>query len=277
MKKRKEPLKVITISSGKGGVGKTNVSANLAVALARLGMNVIVLDADLGLGNLDVLLGLAPRFNFGHVIRGEKTLEEIIVEGPDGIRIIPAASGIQELTTLDASQKINLFSQVEHLGDKVDIMLIDTAAGISHNVLFFNLVAGEKIIVANPEPTSIIDAYALMKVLHLKHGEKRFNLLVNQARSKEEALEVYRNITVVSDKYLNVSLDYLGYIPYDENLPKAVRQQKAVLDVFPKSPASKSFMKLAEVVREFPPSEFNDNLQFFIGEDENSVMERKPV
>ncbi len=275
--KRKDPLKVITISSGKGGVGKTNVSANLAVALAKQGSSVIVLDADLGLGNLDVLLGLAPRFNFGHVIRGEMDLEDIIVKGPSGVRIIPAASGVQELTTLDASQKINLFSQVENLGDKVDIMIIDTAAGISHNVLFFNLVAGEKIIVANPEPTSIIDAYALMKVLHLKHGEKRFNLLVNQARSKEEGLEVYRNITVVSDKYLNVSLDYLGHIPFDENLPKAVRQQKAVLELFPKSTASKSFMTLAEVVRDFPPSEFNDNLQFFIGEDEDSVMERNPV
>ncbi|MEE8574143.1 MAG: AAA family ATPase, partial [Thermodesulfobacteriota bacterium] len=159
---KNERMKVITISSGKGGVGKTNVVANTAVALAKLGKSVIVLDADLGLGNLDILLGLAPKYNFGHVVRGEKTMDEIIVTGPAGIKIIPAASGIQELTTLSPEQKINLFSQLESLDTKIDIMLIDTAAGISQNVLFFNLVASEKIIVASPEPTSIVDAYALM-------------------------------------------------------------------------------------------------------------------
>ena len=268
---KKDPLKVISISSGKGGVGKTNVVANLAVALADRGKKVVVLDADLGLGNLDVLLGLAPRYNFSHVVSNQKSLEEIIVEGPSGIKIIPAASGIQELTTLSAAQKINLFSQVENLEDNIDIMLIDTAAGISHNVLFFNLVASEKIVVVNPEPTSIIDAYALMKVLHKNHGEKRFRLLVNQARDSKDALEVYKNITVVSDKYLNVSIDYLGFIPYDENLPKSVRKQKPIIQSAPSSKASKAFVELAATVAKFPPSELNDNLQFFVDNPDYTV------
>jgi flagellar biosynthesis protein FlhG len=262
---KKDLMKVITISSGKGGVGKTNVVANLACALARLGKEVVVLDADLGLGNLDVLLGLTAQYNFGHVVRGEKTMSEIMIKGPHGIRIIPAASGVQELTSLTTEQKMNLFSQLEYLDGKIDVMLIDNGAGISQNVLFFNLVAGEKIVVATPEPTSIIDAYALMKVLHLRHGEKGFKLLVNQARTDREGIEVYKNITAVADRYLNISIDYLGAIPYDENVPKAVREQRAILECQPNSPASKGFKLLAETVVKLPPSELKDNVQFFMG------------
>ncbi len=275
---KKAPLKVITISSGKGGVGKTNVSANLAVSLAKTGKRVILLDADLGLGNLDVILGLSPKYNFAHVVRGEMDLEDIVVEGPMGIKIIPAASGIQELTNLTAAQKVNLFTQVEALHGGIDMLLIDTGAGISNNVLFFNLVAGDKIIVACPEPTSIVDAYALMKVLHLKYGEKRFNLLVNMAENGGEGLEVYKNLTAVADKYLNISLDYLGYVPRDKKIPLSVRAQKPVSVLYPESEAAKSFMKLARVVNNFPPSDFNDNLHIFPTEEETEglIGEQKP-
>ncbi|MBI5328538.1 MAG: MinD/ParA family protein [Deltaproteobacteria bacterium] len=257
--------KVIAITSGKGGVGKTNVVANLAVSFAMMGKKVFVLDADLGLGNLDILLGLAPRFTLAHVLNGVKKIDDVIVNGPKGIRILPAASGIQELTHLGTEEKVNLFGQIESLGDSIDIMLIDTAAGISQNVLFFNMVSNEIIVVASPEPTSVIDAYALMKVLHLRHGEKRFKLLVNFAKNKSEGLEVYKNLSMVAGRYLNISIDYLGFIPLDENLPKAVREQKAIVEIFPDSKSAKAFNDMAKVVDDFPPSEPKDNIQFFVG------------
>ncbi|MBI5599087.1 MAG: MinD/ParA family protein [Deltaproteobacteria bacterium] len=262
---KRNPPNVIAITSGKGGVGKTNVVANLAVSLAMMDMKVLVLDADLGLGNLDVLLGLTPRFNLGHLLRGERTLDEVVIRGPKGIRILPAASGINELTSLGPAEKLSLFTQIEGFGDDVDIMLIDTAAGISQNVLFFNIAARETIVVASPEPTSIVDAYALMKVLHLKHGEKRFRLLINSVRNSKEGLEVYKHISRVALRYLSVSMDYLGFIPFDEFLPKAVRGQMALVELFPDSRAAKAFRDLAGVVRELPPSEPKDNVQFFLG------------
>ena len=270
-------LKVIAVSSGKGGVGKTNVVANLAIALAKIGKKVIILDADLGLGNLDVLLGLAPKYNFSHVLSGEKTMDEIIIKGPEGISIIPAASGLQELTTLTTEQKINLFSQLEGLNERIDVMLIDTAAGISQNVLFFNIVSSEMVVLASPEPTSIVDAYALIKVLHQKHGEKNFRLLVNQAKDNREGLEVYKNVSMVADKFLNISIDYMGYIPYDENVRKSVRAQKAVIELYPTSKASVSFKKMAEVIDAFPPAREQDNLQLLMKGGSALKMERKPA
>ncbi len=274
---KKGPLKVITISSGKGGIGKTSVVVNLAIALKKLGRNVMLLDADLGLGNLDVLLGLNPKYNFAHVLSGEKTIDEIIIEGPRGISIIPAASGLEELTSLNTEQKINLFSQLESLDEKVDIMLIDAAAGISQNVLFFNMVAGERIVLATAEPTSIVDAYALIKVLHQSHGVKRFRLLVNQAKDDKEGLEVYKNVSTVADKFLNISIDYMGIIAYDENLRKSVRRQKPVIELFPSSKASKSFMEMAEVIDGFPSALGHDSLQLFMKGGNVVNMDRNPL
>ncbi len=274
---KKGPLKVITISSGKGGIGKTNVVVNLAIALKKLGRNVMLLDADLGLGNLDVLLGLNPKYNFAHVLSGEKTIDEIIIEGPRGISIIPAASGLEELTSLNTEQKINLFSQLESLDEKVDIMLIDAAAGISQNVLFFNMVAGERIVLATAEPTSIVDAYALIKVLHQSHGVKRFRLLVNQAKDDKEGLEVYKNVSTVADKFLNISIDYMGIIAYDENLRKSVRRQKPVIELFPSSKASKSFMEMAEIIDGFPSALGHDSLHLFMKGGNVVNMDRNPL
>lgn len=271
---KKDPLKVITISSGKGGVGKTNVVVNLAIALKKLGRSVVLLDADLGLGNLDVLLGLTPEYNFAHLLRGEKSMDEIIIKGPKGISIIPAASGVGELTSLSTEQKISLFSQLESLTEKFDIMLIDAAAGISQNVLFFNMVAGERIILASPEPTSIVDAYALIKVLHQTHGIKRFRLLVNQAKDDKQGLEVYKNVSAVADKFLNISIDYMGIIYYDENLKKSVRQQKPVIQLFPSSKSSKSFMEMAKLIDGFAPESAQDNLQLFMKGSNVVNMER---
>lgn len=265
-KRAEEPtygdIRIISVTSGKGGVGKTNVVANLACVMSRLGKRVLVLDADLGLGNLDVLLGLAPRYHIGHLLSGEKRLEEILVHGPNGMLILPASSGVSELASLSEKQQLSFISELDNLKESVDVLLIDTGAGISSNVLYFNMAAQEIIVVVSPEPTSITDGYAIMKVLFQKHGERRFKLLVNSVRSQKEGLDVYNHLCMVADRYLDISIDYLGSIPYDENLPKAVREQKAITEIYPHSKASDAFYDLTKVILESEPERAKGNLQF---------------
>ena len=248
-KKDKKETRVIAITSGKGGVGKTNIVANLGFALSRLGKKVLILDADLGLGNLDVLLGLAPRYNLSHVISGEKSLEEIILKGPGKLEILPASSGIQELTQLSKQQKIQILTKLDLLIDSFDVLLIDTAAGISTNVLDFNATAQEILVVVSPEPTSLTDAYALMKVLSLKYSEKHCKLLVNQAANDQEGRDIYRQLNLVTERFLDISVKYFGCVLFDEKVTKSVRRQQIVLELFPDSPASKSFSMLAKKIK----------------------------
>lgn len=255
-------IRIISVTSGKGGVGKTNVVANLAYVMTRMGKRVLLLDADLGLGNLDVLLGLAPRYHIGHLLSGERRLEEILVRGPNGMLILPASSGVQELTTLTEGQQLSFISELDNLKESIDVVLIDTGAGISSNVLYFNMAAQEIIVVVSPEPTSITDGYAIMKVLFQKHGERRFKLIVNSVRSQREGLDVYNHLCMVADKYLDISIDYLGGIPYDENLPKAVREQKAITEIYPHSKASEALYDLTKVILESEPEMAKGNLQF---------------
>lgn len=244
--------KIISITSGKGGVGKTNIVANLGFTLRRFGKKVLILDADLGLGNLDVLLGLTPQYNLSHVIRGEKQLAEVVVPGPGGMQILPAASGIQDLTALTQEERYMVFSQLDNFISDFDIMLIDTAAGISSNVLYFNINSDEILIVATPEPTSITDAYAMMKVLSVKYGTAHFKLVVNAAASTQEADDVYRQLGLVADRFLNISMEYYGCILLDENIKKGVRQQRAVTEMAPLSKASRNFASLARKVANTP-------------------------
>ncbi len=244
---KKRP-KIIAITSGKGGVGKTNIVANLGFTLSRFGKKVLILDADLGLGNLDVLLGLTPEYNLSHLIQGEKKLTEIVVSGPGGLKILPAASGIQELTCLSAENRHLVFSQLETFISDFDIMLIDTAAGISSNVLYFNINADEIIVVATPEPTSITDAYALMKVLSVKYGTDQFKLVINAVANDDEADDVYRQLNLVADRFLNVKIDYYGGIVLDENLRKGVRKQRVVSELSPLTKASRNFAVLARKI-----------------------------
>jgi len=237
--------RVVAITSGKGGVGKTNIVANLGYALGKLGQRVLIFDADLGLGNLDVLLGLTPRYNLSHVIEGTKRLSEIIVNGPGNLKILPASSGIQEMTKLTLDQKTEIFKELNALLSKFDIVLIDTAAGISSNVLFFNASADEIMVVVTPEPTSITDAYALMKVLSVKYREKHFRLLVNLAKNVREADDVSRQLCLVTDRFLDVSIDYFGSVLMDENVKTGVRKQKAISEIAPMTQASRNFAELA--------------------------------
>ena len=253
--KRLSRTKIVAITSGKGGVGKTNIVANLGILLSRLGKKVLIFDADLGLGNLDILLGLAPRYNLSHVILGERSISEIIVQGPESILILPASSGIQELTQLAGGQMNKIIADLESLIDPMDIMLIDTAAGISSNVMYFNANAHEIMVVVSPEPTSITDAYALMKVLSMKYAAKRFKLLVNMATDVHEANEVFRQLSLVADRFLDISLEYIGHVFFDANVTKGVKQQRAVSDLYPNTRASKCLQPIAEKLCQLPAPE----------------------
>ena len=256
---RRHP-QIITITSGKGGVGKTNIVANLGYALCRFGKKVLILDADLGLGNLDVLLGLAPQYNLSHVIQGEKQLKDVVVEGPGRLKILPAASGIQEMTSLTNAERHLIFSQLSEFILDYDIMLIDTAAGISSNVLYFNINADEILVVATPEPTSITDAYALMKILSVKHDTGRFKLIVNAAKTEREADDVFKQLNLVAGRFLDISLEYYGSIMLDDNIPKGVRQQKAVSELAPLTKASRCFTALARKIADSHMSDPGDSL-----------------
>jgi len=262
----KKPIRTVTVASGKGGVGKTNVVANLAMALRREGKKVLIFDADLGLGNVDVLLALAPRYTIRHVLEGQKTLAEVIVEGPHGILVLPAASGVQELTRLDEFQRRRLIDEFETYGGDIDVLLVDTSAGISENVSFFCVASQDIVVVTSPEPTALTDAYALVKVLCTRYREKRFSILVNSARNAADARDVYRKLSLAAGRFLNISLDYVGYIPFDGRVGDAVRAQRLVLDMYPNGPASR---RLAEIARRFaapPAEEPKGSLQFFLGQ-----------
>ena len=241
--------RVIAVGSGKGGVGKTNVVANLACVLADLGRKVLVLDADLGLANLDVLLGFAPQYNLSHVLSGEKNLEDIVIDGPKGIKVIPASSGIQEVTHMGAQEQRILLDQMEIFDGQFDYLFIDTAAGISEMVTSFLVAAHTSIVVVTPEPTSMTDAYALIKVLHNRFGEQQFHLLLNSVQNRKEAEQVFNKLNLVCEKFLDISVDFLGYIPRDKAVPEAVRRQRAVVDINPEAGSSKQFLIVAYMLK----------------------------
>ncbi len=264
VREKRNFVKTIAVASGKGGVGKTNIAANLAIEMKKKGRRVMILDADLGLSNIDILFQLTPRYNIQHVLSGEMNLKDIIVEGPFGIKILPASSGIQELTALDEFQRLKLLEGFDSAELDIDCLIIDTAAGISENVAFFCIAAQETVVVTSPEPTAITDAYALIKVLFTRYQEKEFRILVNMAKTPEEAFEVFRRLSLVAERFLNISLDYIGYIPFDISVQKAVKAQRALIDIYPNSIASKQF---AEIATKFSDSRsgVKGSLQFFIG------------
>ncbi len=263
---RAGPLRVISVTSGKGGVGKSNVVVNLGLALAQRGLRVLLIDADLGLGNLDILLGLTPQLTLHDALAAQLQLSEVIVDGPGGLKILPASSGIAEMAMLDEFQKLFLLNEMDHYTEDVDVVLIDTGAGISPNVLFFNIGAQERILVVNNQPPAIADAYALIKILVSQHGETSFKLLVNGLTHPREAELVYRTLLRVADRFLSreITLDYLGFIPFDPTLPKAVMRQQPVLALYPQSPASRSFVMIAQTLWETKPQPALDgNIKFF--------------
>ncbi len=247
--------RVVAVTSGKGGVGKTNVVANLAMAFSNLGKRVLVIDADLGLGNLDVLFGVVPQYTLEHVLAGQKSIKEVLVPGPGKIMILPTASGASHLGDLTSEQKLTLLNALDQLEGEADVFLIDTGAGISSTVLYFNTAAQDIVLVVTPEPTSLADAYAMMKVLSKQHNEKHFDLIVNMVKSDAEAQEVVRKLTLVSEQFLGVAIDFVGAVPFDDYLRMSVCQQKAVVELYPNARSSQKFSQMAKNILAQPVQE----------------------
>ncbi|MDX1698767.1 MAG: MinD/ParA family protein [Thiohalobacterales bacterium] len=255
----------MAVASGKGGVGKTTVSANLAVMLARRGKQVLLLDADLGLANVDVMLGLNPRYNLSHVIAGEASLDEVILEGPAGIRIVPSASGRRNMLNLTAGEQAGLIRAFSEITHDVDILLVDNAAGISDSVVTFARASHEVIVVVCDEPASLTDAYALIKVLHRHHGVDRFHILANMTATAHEGRQLYEKLSRVTQRFLDVTLDFMGAVPHDDYLRKAVQRQQAVVEAYPRSRAALAFRKMADKTDKWPvPQLASGQLEFFV-------------
>ncbi len=259
------PVRVFAVASGKGGVGKTNVAVNLGVALAQQGRVTALLDADMGLANVDILLGLHPRYNLSHVIDGQRTLDEILVDGPGGLKIVPAASGIQKMAELTTAQQAGLIRAFSGLHLPLEVLIVDTAAGISGTVVNFARACQEVVVVVCDEPTSLADAYALIKVLNRDYRLFRFQILCNQVRAASQGRQLYEKLCQVTDRYLDVTLDYFGSVPKDEALAKAVQMQQPVVSAFPQSPAALALRALARKVEQWPVVKApSGQLEFFV-------------
>ncbi|MCP3678597.1 MAG: MinD/ParA family protein [Deltaproteobacteria bacterium] len=256
--------RVLSISSGKGGVGKSHIVVNLALALSEMGRRVLVWDADLGLANIDILTGINPKYNLMHFLSGERTIAEVLVSNPEGFDLIPAGSGIEELTQLNLDQKILLVENMERLASQYDYILIDTGAGISSNVLYFNLCAGEIVLIVVPEPTSLTDGYALIKVLHKKQKLKTFWLLPNSVKNEDEGQQIFNRMSSVCSQYLNIEPSSCGSILYDNTLTVASREQTPQMKLTPNSPLSLSIRKFAGYLDSHPlDPQGNNQFEFF--------------
>lgn len=259
------PVQVIAVTGGKGGVGKTNVSVNLSLALADLGRRVMLMDADLGLANVDVLLGLTVKRTLADVVEGRCDLRDVIIQGPGGVRIVPAASGTQSMVNLSPMQHAGLIQAFSEIGENLDVLIVDTAAGIGDSVVSFVRAAQEVLVVVCDEPTSITDAYALIKLLNRDHGMNRFRVLANMAHSPQEGRNLFAKLTKVTDRFLDVSLQFVGAVPYDEAIRKAVQKQRAVYDAFPRSKCALTFKAIAQKVDAWPlPANPRGHLEFFV-------------
>ena len=218
---------VISVTSGKGGVGKTLTTVNLAVAARSMGNEVLILDGDLGLANVDVVLGLQARYNINDILEGQASIQDIILTGPLGIRIIPSGSGISQLTTLSHVQRVQLWDQIDEFKERFDVLFVDTGAGISPSVVHFNACADDVVVVTTPEPHAMTDAYAMIKVIHENSHDKRINLLVNMARSETEAVKIFERIFDVTNRFLKFEIMYAGYVPLDPQVQKSVSIRRA--------------------------------------------------
>ncbi len=243
MEKRRQ--RTITVTSGKGGVGKSSIVSNLAYMLGIRSESTFVLDADLSLGNIDIMFGLLPKFNIKDLMEGRKQIGEIVMEGPGGIRIIPATSGVAELSTLSIDERNILLSSFKELPE-YDFLIVDTSAGISSNVVYFNSISEDIFVIVTPDPASITDSYAVIKVLRKTTGRKDFHIILNMVRDEAEALDMFRKIVSVTDKFLDVYLDFFGYVPKDDNVALATRKQKLWAEHFPESQAARALTKICD-------------------------------
>lgn len=246
--------RVITVTSGKGGVGKTSVSINLAIQLKRLGKKVIVLDADFGLANIEIMLGIRPQYNLADLMFRGKEIQDIITYGPEDIGFISGGSGINEMANLTRDQVFRLIQKMYELDQYADVIIVDTGAGIGDSVMEFVAASAEVILVATPEPTSITDAYALLKMLNrnssYKKGKTMVKMVANQVRRNRDADELFDKLGMVVNKFLNIDIEYLGAVPYDDNMQKAVMRQKPLSMAAPNAAAARSIEKIARLLED---------------------------
>jgi flagellar biosynthesis protein FlhG len=259
----RKPVKVIAVTSGKGGVGKTNVAANLAVALGQQCRNVMLLDADLSLANVDVLLGLQPRFNLSHVLSGDVDLAATVMRGPAGIRIVPATSGNHAMTDLSPASQAAIVNAFSELADQPEVLVVDTAPGIAPAVARFVQASQQAVVVLCDEPASITDAYALIKVFSRHYGVTHFQVVTNQTRNANEGHRLFDKIRRVTDSYLDVVLRHLGDIPEDRMLRRAVQEQRAVVDAYPTSGSGRALREIARKVDELRVTSAGGHIEFF--------------
>ncbi len=260
-----KPVRVIAVTSGKGGVGKTSVSVNLSVALADTGRRTLLLDADLGLANVDVLLGLSPRFTLADVIEGRCALEDTLLEGPHGLVVVPAASGKRRMAELDPQEHVGLIRAFSELRQDLDVMVVDTAAGISDSVLTFAQAAQDVIVVVCNEPASITDAYALIKVLSRERGVSRVHVLASMVRNAAEGRELFDKLARVTERFLDITVSFLGTIPYDEWLRRAIQRQQAVVEAFPSSASAQALRSIARNIDRWrAPTGPRGPVEFFV-------------
>ena len=258
------PMRIIAISGGKGGIGKTTISVNLAVALAKQNKKVLLFDADLGLANVDVLLGLKPKKNISDFLAGTCDLQEICLTGPHGLTIIPAASGLQKMAELTAQESVALIQSFSSLANQIDVMLIDLASGISNQVLDFTHASQDILIVICNDPASLMDSYAVIKILHQKYARGRFGIVVNKARNMQEGYDVFSKFQEVTHKFMHINMQYLGHIPYDDYLLMAARDRMTVVDKFPQSISAQAYTQLCNGIMHWHEAEnIEGGIHFF--------------
>ena len=237
---------LVAVSSGKGGVGKTSLTVNFAVALAMAGKKVLVCDGDLGLANVDITLGLKPQYDLHHVLSGEKTLEQIVIKGPEGLGVIPAASGIAKMLELTPTERLEMGLAFTELSHQYDVVLLDTAAGIGQDVISFLSGANHVIVVVCDEPTSLTDAYALIKVSASERKVRRFQIVANKVKGRAHGLQVYKKLLNATDQFLDVNLSYLGAVPTDQRVLESIKERTPVVSLYPRSQASVAIRDIAQ-------------------------------
>jgi len=237
--------KIIAVTSGKGGVGKSSIVSNMAYVLSSMGEVTYIFDADLSLGNIDIMFGMVPKFNVKDLIEGKKHITDVVADGPFGIKIIPATSGVAEFSNLSMEERQILLSSFREIPE-YDFLIVDTSAGLSSNVVYFNAISEDVFIVITPDPASLTDSYAVVKALRTKTGQKTFNIIANLVKDEKEGIEIFKKIVTVADRFLDVYLNFFGYIPTDNNISLATKKQKLWAEHFPQSSATKALTKICD-------------------------------
>ena len=261
---RGNAMQVIAVTGGKGGVGKTNIAVNLAVSMSMEGLDVMLFDADLGLANVDVVLGMQPKHTLADVVSGEKSLADVVVDGPEGLRIIPAASGVANMVEMQISDQEQLIRQLSDQLMPPDVLIVDTGAGIDQTVQTFVAACQSAVLVVCDEPASLTDAYALMKVLRAKKDLRRFEILANQVDNPLQGKQLFERIASVCDRYLDVELGYLGAIPTDMYLRRAVQERRALVSAYPRSPAAVAIRDAGRRLNRQAPRSESAGVGFFV-------------